>query len=162
MGEFDRYGSSFPTCPVGQHEHKESRLPRHMYIDELIGPDSVNTIPPATLQAFIEHGTPAVTVTGGVDVATAQLASLSNLGPSLDEVTDDLQTEGVEKFVKPFVTLLAAIDGKVARLRAKQTPFEAQLGSYQDAVDKALNDINDQDIVGRIWTHDHTVWGRRT
>ncbi|MGB3716583.1 MAG: bifunctional transaldolase/phosoglucose isomerase [Candidatus Promineifilaceae bacterium] len=137
---------------------KNPAYPDTMYVDELIGPDSVNTIPPATLQAFMEHGTPAVTVTEDVDIAETQLASLSNVGLSLDEVTDDLQTEGVEKFVKPFASLLTTIDDKVAGLRAEQTLFKAQLGSYQDAVDRALSDIRDQDIMGRIWAHDHTVW----
>jgi len=97
---------------------KNPSYPDTMYVDELIGPDTVNTIPPETLQAFMDHGKPAMTVTKDLDLAEAQLASLPDFGISLDTVTDDLQTEGVEKFTKPFASLLGAIDRKVGRIRA--------------------------------------------
>ncbi|UCG24120.1 MAG: bifunctional transaldolase/phosoglucose isomerase, partial [Chloroflexota bacterium] len=137
---------------------KNPNYPDTMYVDELIGPDTVNTLPLSTLSAFLDHGNPAVTVTEELVEAEAQLAQLAGLGIDLDVVTERLQREGVVKFVKPFKALLDTIAGKVAQLQQVDSPFEAALGEYQAAVDEALIQIKDQDIIRRIWAHDHTVW----
>ena len=138
---------------------KNPTYPDTMYVDELVGPHTVNTVPPATLQAFLDHGRAAATITKGVDEAWAQLDQLAELGINLDAVTEQLQAEGVEKFIKPFSSLLDSIEGKVAQLQARQEILEANLGSYQADVDKALVEIKNQEIMRRIWAHDHTVWG---
>lgn len=99
---------------------KNPAYPDTMYVDELIGPDTVNTIPPNTLQAFLDHGKVAVTVTKQVDEAQAQLDQLATFGIDLDAVTEQLQVEGVEKFVSPYESLLENIAGKVALLGQNQ------------------------------------------
>jgi transaldolase/glucose-6-phosphate isomerase len=137
---------------------KDANYPDTMYVDELIGPDTVNTLPPATLSAFLDHGKPAVTVTDKLAEAEAQLAQLAGLGIDLDAITERLQREGVAKFARPFEALLETIAGKVAQLQQASSPFEAALGDYQPAVDKALFQIKEQEIMRRIWVHDHTVW----
>jgi transaldolase/glucose-6-phosphate isomerase len=137
---------------------KDPNYPDTMYVDELIGPDTVNTLPPATLAAFLDHGKPAVTVTDKLAEAEGQLAQLARLGIDLDAITERLQREGVAKFVKPFEALLDTIAGKVAQLQQAASPFEAALGEYQAAVDEALVRIKEQQIMRRIWAHDHTVW----
>ncbi len=137
---------------------KDANYPDTMYVDELIGPDTVNTLPPATLAAFLDHGKPAVTVTDKLAEAEAQLAQLAGLGIDLDAITERLQREGVAKFARPFEALLETIAGKVAQLQQASSPFEAALGDYQPAVDKALFQIKEQEIMRRIWVHDHTVW----
>jgi transaldolase/glucose-6-phosphate isomerase len=137
---------------------KNPEYPDTMYVDTLIGPDTVNTIPPATLRAFQDHGAVAVTVTRGLDEARLQLAALADLGIDLNAVGDQLQVEGLAKFVRPFQALMETIAAKVARLQLEWQPFVANLGPYQGAVDEALAEIRAEEIMRRIWAHDHTVW----
>jgi transaldolase/glucose-6-phosphate isomerase len=84
------------------------------YVEELIGPDTINTMPVATLDAFLEHGTVAPTLTRDVDGARAVLASLAATGVDLDAVTARLLDEGVAAFARSFATLLAGIKAKRA------------------------------------------------
>ena len=81
-----------------------------LYIDELIGPDTVNTIPPATWDAFRDHGTVAQTLTEGVDEARQTLADLASAGISLDAATDQLLAEAVKLFVDPFDKMIGAVE----------------------------------------------------
>ncbi len=83
-----------------------------LYVEELIGRDTVNTIPPATLEAFREHGVARDSLTEDVPAAIAALDSLAGLGIDLDLVTAELQEDGVEAFVKPFDSLLATLNSK--------------------------------------------------
>jgi transaldolase len=87
-----------------------------LYPDSLIGPFTVNTLPPDTLDAFMDHGTVAATLESGLDRAKEQLLVLDRLGIDLDQVTDDLLDEGVEKFARPFASLMESIDDKMAEL----------------------------------------------
>jgi transaldolase len=91
---------------------KNPRYPDTMYVDRLIGPDTVNTVPPATLKAFQDHGRPVRTIDADVAGARGRLAALAALGISLDAVTDHLAVDGVAKFAKSFTSLLAAIEAK--------------------------------------------------
>ena len=91
---------------------KDKAYPDTLYVDGLIGPDTVNTMPVATMDAFRDHGTVAETLTEGVDGARADLAALERLGVGLDAVTDKLVDEGVASFVKSFDDLLGAIAKK--------------------------------------------------
>ncbi|MEN8113084.1 MAG: transaldolase [Actinomycetota bacterium] len=82
-----------------------------LYIDELVGPNTVNTIPPATIDAFRDHGSvDATALTTDVDGAEAHFAALTDVGIDIDAVTDELQVEGVAAFANAFSDLLAAID----------------------------------------------------
>jgi transaldolase/glucose-6-phosphate isomerase len=87
-----------------------------MYVDGLIGPNTVNTIPPETLEAFMDHGTVAKTLDRDVDEARERLEQLEKLGVKLDDVTRDLLDEGVEKFVKPYDKLIETIAEKQAEI----------------------------------------------
>jgi transaldolase len=83
-----------------------------LYVEELIGSNTVNTIPPDTLAAFRDHGECRDSLVEDVDRARRRLADLEALGIDLDRVTEELQQEGVEKFVQPFDTLLATLAAK--------------------------------------------------
>jgi transaldolase len=87
-----------------------------LYVEELIGPDTVNTMPPATLEAFRDHGITARTVDAGVAEADQLLADLEAVGIRLDAVTDQLLAEGLASFQKSFDTLVAGIEKKTAAL----------------------------------------------
>ncbi len=83
-----------------------------IYVEELIGPETVNTVPPQTLEAFRDHGQVQSTLMVGVDEAVGQLAALAEMGIDLDATTEDLQREGVEKFAQPYDALLASLEAK--------------------------------------------------
>ena len=89
-----------------------------VYVEELIGRDTVNTMPPETIDAFRDHGVARATLAEGLTEARRQLEELAALGISLDAATDELLADGVAKFVEPFRKLLGAIAAKTTQLRA--------------------------------------------
>jgi transaldolase len=95
---------------------KNPAYPDTLYVDELVGPDTVNTLPPETLKAFVDHGRPSETLSRDLEGAQAQVRRLAELGIDLQAVTRRLQEEGVEAFAKPFQALLDSIDAKRKRL----------------------------------------------
>lgn len=91
---------------------KDPAYPDTLYVDTLIGPDTVNTMPPKTMDAFRERGTVAETLTENVEEAHAALTEAKRLGLDLQEVTTSLVMEGVASFTKAFDDLLGAIAKK--------------------------------------------------
>jgi transaldolase len=89
-----------------------------MYVEDLIGPDTVNTMPPATLEAFRDHGEVARTVDAHVDEERRLIADLEGLGISMKEVTDKLLVDGLASFQKSFDTLIAGLEAKRRTLGA--------------------------------------------
>ena len=87
-----------------------------LYVEELIGPDTVNTMPPATLEAYRDHGVTRRTVDAGIADGDALFRELAALGISLDAVTDRLLAEGLAAFQKSFDSLIAGIEQKTAAL----------------------------------------------
>ena len=83
-----------------------------MYVEQLIGPDTVNTVPPATLEAFRDHGVVARTVDADVAQADREIADLEAAGVSMSDVTDQLLREGIASFQKSFDSLLAGLERK--------------------------------------------------
>ena len=95
---------------------KNPDYPDTIYVDELIGPDTVNTLPPATVDNFMDHGRVAETLTRGVAEAQQQLAKLAELGIDFNAITQQLQDDGVVAFAKPFDALMQSIAAKRNRL----------------------------------------------
>jgi transaldolase len=89
-----------------------------IYVEELIGPDTVNTMPLETVEAFQDHGVVADTLEQGLDEARELLAELERAGVDYDDVTDTLEREGVQKFADSFEELLEGIRAKRAQLAA--------------------------------------------
>jgi len=83
-----------------------------MYVEELIGPDTVNTLPPATIEAFQDHGCVERTIDRDVEAALRTIERLAASGVCLNKVTDKLQADGIEIFVDSFRKLDEAIKGK--------------------------------------------------
>lgn len=90
-----------------------------MYVDGLIGPNTVNTLPPATYNAFKDHGKAASTLELGLSGAEAQLAALKELGIEMQQVTDQLESDGVKLFADSFSDLLNAIESKLQSFQPK-------------------------------------------
>ena len=90
-----------------------------MYLDALIGPHTVNTVPPATLDAFRERGTVSRSLDVDLDAAKAQLAAIAAAGVTLDEITDQLCVDGISLFETAYADLLAAVADKRDRMLAE-------------------------------------------
>lgn len=97
---------------------KDPSYPETLYVDTLIGPDTVNTMPEATLEAFEREGTVARTADADFEGARQVIDRLADVGIDLDEVTDTLETEGVAAFEKSFDSLLASLQTKADDLQA--------------------------------------------
>ncbi|HEY5907289.1 MAG TPA: transaldolase, partial [Vicinamibacteria bacterium] len=88
-----------------------------LYVEELIGPETVNTMPPETITAFKDHGRIRPSLEEDLAGASATLAALEAAGVSLRQVTDELIEDGLKKFVEPFTKLLAAVERRAAEAR---------------------------------------------
>jgi len=97
---------------------KNPNYPDLLYVDNLIGPHTVNTMPPKTISDFQDHGAPALTVDQGIPEIEAQMLALHKYGISLAEVTKELEVDGVQKFADSYNQLLDAIAKKGAELVA--------------------------------------------
>ncbi len=89
-----------------------------MYVEDLIGPDTVDTMPPETIEAFQDHGEVAPTLAKGIKKARAVFEDLAAVGVDVDDVTETLEAEGVQKFADSFTDLLAEVGGKHTALVA--------------------------------------------
>jgi transaldolase/glucose-6-phosphate isomerase len=130
-----------------------------MYVEELIGPDTVSTVPPATLDAFRDHGRPRLSLAENLDEATKQLAALKDLGIDLDAVTRRLKNEGVDLFEKPFDSLMKTLTHKQECIVAGEVGKQRfSLGRYTDAVVARHKSWSEANVTRRIWQKDGTVW----
>ena len=131
-----------------------------LYVEELIGPDTVDTIPPATFDAFREHGHPRPTLEQGIEEARAALDDLAKTGISLRAATDQLTKEGVDLFAEAFDKLLAAVGKRSANnVPAPVDNLTYKLpGELMGAVNAALDDWKKNDKVKRLWSRDASLW----
>jgi transaldolase len=101
----------------GSTSTKNPDYPDTLYVDELIGPDTVNTMPDATIEAARDHATPARTVDKDVDAAHALLAELEEIGVEFDEIVHtQLVDEGVDAFAQAYQSLLETLESKASEL----------------------------------------------
>jgi transaldolase len=101
---------------------KNPDYPDTLYVDELIGPNTVNTMPEATIDAFEDHGTLARRIDADVEEAERVWQALADIGVDMDDVADRLETEGVDSFSKSFDELIAALEVKAAELAPDNRP----------------------------------------
>jgi transaldolase/glucose-6-phosphate isomerase len=130
------------------------------YVEHLIGPDTVNTLPVDTLNAFRDHGRiPAATVKENLEEADAQLAKLKSLGIDLDNVAEKLQQDGVAAFAASFDQLVAALEKKRQSMMGVEPPrLELHLGKLQGRVQRRLKGWQGQQFSSRLWQKDYTLW----
>lgn len=130
-----------------------------MYLDHLIGANTVNTVPPKTLLAFADHGTVNDSLAMGMDESQQLMDMLAEVGVDIDQVTKRLQDDGVDAFVESFQSLLHQVDAKRTMLRSNVIGRQnAALGVYTDAVNDALKKLEGDFINARIWNKDGSVW----
>jgi len=139
---------------------KNPAYPDILYVEELIGPDTVNTIPPATLDAFRDHGQPRETLTEGVDRAKQVLETLAAEGISIDRVTRQLTEDGVRLFEEAFDKLLAAVEKSTQGSAIPK--INQQTAKLPDALaQEVAQEVNDWRAGGRVrrlWQRDASLW----
>ncbi len=128
------------------------------YVDELIGEQTINTVPPTTLQYFLSTGTPRATLHEDILDAASVLMGLEKVGIDLTEVTDQLLAQGVDKFAKSYESLISSVALKKKKLLAEHNTLRLGLGKFEAPVRDALNELKKDRIIQRIWERDHTVW----
>ena len=131
-----------------------------MYVEDLIGPDTVNTVPPATLDAFRDHGKARITLTEDIPGAKKVMSDLAASGISMKEVTDKLTDDGVRLFAEAFDKLLSAVEKSTKR---QTTPKVNQQSAtlpkdLEGAVKKNLDDWRANGKVRRLWQLDASLW----
>ena len=130
---------------------KDPAYPDTLYVDELIGPATVNTVPPATLDAFIDHGTAGETLTADLAAAHQAIADLEAAGVSLAAATQKLEDDGVKAFADAFTDLLNVVD-------ERRAAAVSQLGPLQAAVKETLARLETDSVATRMAMHDATLW----
>jgi len=163
---YDEYQKTFAGARWEKLKYKSARVQRPLwastgtknpaysdtvYIDNLIGPETVNTVPPATLDAFRDHGTAAMTLVRGLAESQNAIAQLESLGISMNVVTQELEDEGVKAFEDAFAQLLATIE-------ERRKNAASSLGPITASVSKRLSQLEADSVPARLWKHDPTLW----
>ena len=130
---------------------KNPAYPDTIYVDNLVGPHTVNTVPPQTLEAVKDHGRAEVTINKDVDKAHAEIAQLEAAGISMDQVTQELEEEGVKAFADAITALLKTID-------ERRKNAVSSLGPLADSVSERMSKLEADSVPARLWSHDPTLW----
>jgi transaldolase/glucose-6-phosphate isomerase len=154
-----RAGAQSQRCLWASTSTKDPRYPDTYYVEELIGPETVDTIPPATLAAFREHGEVRRSIDENVELAKRQLKQLADVGVDLDQVTRELEVEGVDAFTKSFESLIDTLRKESQKIRAGKGPRQwYSLGPLQPKVDARIASLQKEDAPRRLWAKDSTLW----
>jgi transaldolase/glucose-6-phosphate isomerase len=138
---------------------KNPDYPDTVYLDNLIGPDTINTVPPATLEAFRDHGNATISITRDLDKARESLAQLESAGISMDVVTQELEDEGVKAFADAIAALFKTIDDRRAAAVSSLGSFDAaQDKPVAGSVAARLSALEADSVPARLWSHDPTLW----
>ena len=138
---------------------KNPKYPDTLYVEELIGPDTVNTIPPATFDAFREHGKAAETLTQNLDDAHQVMDNLEKLNISMKDVTETLVVAGVKLFADAFTKLIDTVAKQRQQQKSAKDLFSYKLPQdLQKTVDDVLKDWKTKDKVKKLWSRDASLW----
>ncbi|HXW50503.1 MAG TPA: bifunctional transaldolase/phosoglucose isomerase [Candidatus Acidoferrales bacterium] len=137
---------------------KNPNYPDTYYVEALIGPDTVDTMPPATIDAFRDHGKVGPTLTADFDAWEADLVALEAAGISLRSITDKLLADGLVIFEDSYNQLFDVIREKVEDLRQNGVD-RRQLRNFDQAAHfAALERFDAERFVARVWQHDPDLW----
>lgn len=141
---------------------KDPSLPDTMYVEALIGPDTVDTMPPATLAAFREHGhVDADAIESDLAGASAVISELGKHGIVLKDETDALVIDGVRQFSAAFDRLLGAVAKRRALLRGESPVTLRAPPAIEAAVRAELDSWREAGFIRRLWARDATLWTGR-
>jgi transaldolase/glucose-6-phosphate isomerase len=136
---------------------KNPAYPDTYYVEALVGPDTVDTMPPATITAYKDHGKPAPRLEEDLDAATALLQRIEDAGISMDTVTQKLEDDGVASFAKSFESLIAVVSASREALLLNDLTM-AKLGPAERAVRATLAKMDEVKLPARLWKQDPTLW----
>lgn len=140
---------------------KNPKYPDTYYVEELIGPETVNTMPAATFTAFRDHGRVRPGLTENLDKAWETMATLDECGIDINRVADQLLKDGARIFADSFDQLMSAVSRKREELLAGKLDRRSYtLGTYEKDVQAKLKELREQDIVRRLWAKDPMLWHR--
>jgi transaldolase/glucose-6-phosphate isomerase len=129
------------------------------YVEPLIGPHTVNTLPERTIEAFADHGTVADTVEEGLEEARAVMEGLAEAGVDFDRITGQLLDEGVRKFVDPYDRLMATLaERRRALVGPRAAEADISAGPLEGDVDDALDSLRGRRFVRRLYARDASLW----
>ncbi|HEV3471010.1 MAG TPA: bifunctional transaldolase/phosoglucose isomerase [Pyrinomonadaceae bacterium] len=152
-------GAMVQRCLWASTGTKNPKYSDVLYVDNLIGPETVNTVPPATYTAIRDHGRVALTLEEGVGESRRLVGELAEIGIDLKAVTEKLQEDGLKAFVGSFDTLVESIESKRgALLSGINERLSASLGRHADAVASALKEADRGDVMRRLWRKDAALW----
>ena len=139
---------------------KDPRYPDTYYIDALLGADTVNTVPPATLDAFLDHGKPAARIKDDLDGAKKAVAEFAAVGLDLSRVCHGLLDDGVKSFITSMKTLLDAVGGRRAALLESASGRQklSLPDGLQKATDALVAKLAKDRALARIWEADATFF----
>jgi transaldolase/glucose-6-phosphate isomerase len=123
-----------------------------VYVEELIAPDTVNTLPEATLHAFLDHGRVRPAIVDAMPESRDVLRQATAAGLDLRAVSEELLQDGLDAFATDFAKLLDEIEAALARPASRRVPQSSE------GVSARLEKLQRDDVVRRIWRRDHTVW----
>ncbi|MBI4330661.1 MAG: bifunctional transaldolase/phosoglucose isomerase [Chloroflexi bacterium] len=130
-----------------------------MYVEPLVGPQTVNTMPLATITALLDHGRVEPSIERDIEESRQTLKALAEAGIDMEKVARKLLEDGVRLFADSFGKLVANIEEKKTRLAARERSHpDDSLGDSLIDVKNTGDDLQEKDVVSRIWKQDHTVW----
>src|SRR5581483_4177365 len=127
------------------------------YVEALVGPDTVDTMPPQTLVAYKDHGAPAVRLAADAADAERLLDRLAALGISMDAVTERLEVEGVAAFASSYDSLVTTVGARreAVLVNARTT---AAWGTATRRIDATVAEMTRANVGARLWKKDPTLW----
>jgi len=133
-----------------------------LYVENLIGSETVNTMPPETINAFRDHGrVPGPTVKENPEEAESALAKLASFGIDFNAITEKLQKDGVAAFRASFEQLMGGLEKKRhAMIGADLDRLELHLGTYQKRIDRRIAQWHKAGFASRIWKKDYALWSK--
>src|SRR2546427_5504853 len=159
FAELRRQGARVQRCLWASTGTKNPHYSDVLYVEELIGPETVNTMPQQTMMAFKEHGEVRPSLLENVEGARQVLRELAAAGIDMDKVTTDLRVDGVKLFADSIDKLLEGIANKKQKLEQGSVgAHEAQLGALEGAVNTRLEQLERTAVVRRIAEKDAGLW----
>jgi transaldolase/glucose-6-phosphate isomerase len=132
------------------------------YVEPLIGPQTINTVPQETLNAYRDHGNPAPRLEEGIEEAMEVLELLQELRIDIDQVTQQLEDEGIEKFNQPYDDLMANLEEKRAAALQERVDLQSlAMGDYEGPVRDTLERLERESFSKRLWRKDPTLWSSK-
>ncbi|MGH2520956.1 MAG: bifunctional transaldolase/phosoglucose isomerase [Anaerolineales bacterium] len=153
-----RHGARLQRPLWASTSTKNPAYPDIYYVEALVGPDTVDTMPPATIEAYKDHGHPEVRVDRNLDEAERAVEQLEEFGIKMDEVTQKLEDDGVASFAKSFDSLLAVVAARREAVLFSDRQ-RADIGlNARKAVNAALAEMEAIKFGERLWKKDPTLW----